>query len=124
MKQIFSCGPYFMSLKKEEFVNKAYVLIVTVKTYEEAKKISQDILCKRLCACVQIEPINSLYIWNSVLEDETEYRISIKTFINKTQEISDRIKNIHSYTTPQILGYEIEIFNEKYYKWMCEAINK
>ena len=91
----------------------------TTETKEEAEKISQKILEKRLAACVQIiGPIESSYWWKNKIEQSKEWLCLIKTHEKFFDEIEKLISSIHSYETPEIIATPIIDGNKEYLDWI------
>jgi periplasmic divalent cation tolerance protein len=95
-----------------------FMVYVTAKDEEEAKKISRHLLEKRLIACSNIFPINSLYWWNGKIEDESETALIMKTQEKHKVEIIQVIKKIHSYDVPCIEFLPIKSGNPDYLDWI------
>lgn len=101
-----------------------YIAIQTTSpTKKEAHKIAKSLLKKRLCACIQIRKITSLYEWQGRMCSEKEYLLQIKTHRKHFEAIALFIGKIHSYDTPQIFSLPIESISEKYQKWLDSSIN-
>lgn len=95
-----------------------YILVMsTCKDEKEADTISEALLSKRLAACVQMHPVNSAYIWEEKVCKDNEIRMLIKAPFDKLQMITEEIKSLHSYETPQILHLDIN-GEEQYLAWM------
>ena len=64
-------------------------IYITNPTKDEAKMIAKHLLEKKLIACANIFPINSLYWWKDKIADENEFALIVKTteenFKNLTQ---------------------------------------
>lgn len=98
------------------------IVFVTVPNEEEAVKIAKTIVEERLAGCVNIiKTIRSIYSWKGKIEDEPEVLMIIKTKSELFEELSERIKSIHSYTVPEIIGIKIKKGFEDYLKWLSEV---
>lgn len=101
-----------------------YIAIqTTAPTKKEARKIAKSLLKKRICACIQIHKITSLYEWQGKICNEKEYLLQIKTHKKHFKTIALFIGKIHSYDTPQIISLPLESISEKYQKWLDKSIN-
>lgn len=98
------------------------LIYITCKDKEEAKKISQHLLKKRLIACANMFPIRSSYWWKGEIEETKEFVIIAKTLEEKFLEILEEVKKIHSYEIPCILKIRVEEVNEEYLKWIKEEV--
>ena len=80
-------------------------------------QISKDLLEKRLIACVNIHPIESMHWWKGKIREENEVVIIAKTVDKNYSEVKKEVKKIHSYSAPCILKINAEA-NEEYDKWI------
>ena len=90
---------------------------ITSKDKEEAKSIAKHLLEKKLIACANIFPIESLYWWKNNIEEEDEFVLIAKTLKEKFNEVKEEVKRIHSYSTPCILKIETEA-NLEFLEWV------
>jgi periplasmic divalent cation tolerance protein len=78
-------------------------VLTTVGSEEEAAKIGDDLLERRLVACAQtVGPITSRYRWQDKLEEEREWQLLAKTEANLYEEVETAIRALHSYEEPEI----------------------
>jgi periplasmic divalent cation tolerance protein len=67
---------------------------------KEAKKIVNTLLEKKLIACANITPCESIYWWEGKIETAHEYMVSAKTLNQKADKAINLISKIHSYEAP------------------------
>ncbi len=103
-----------------------YILIyVTCKDFEEAKKISKALLSQRLVACANILPeISSMFWWEGKIDQANEVPIILKTLKELSTEVINKIKSLHSYECPCIIGLPIEVGYEGFLKWIKEETRR
>jgi len=103
-----------------------YVQVVTaVGNEEEAEKISQMVVEKRLAGCAQvIGPITSLYRWKGKIEKDKEWLCLIKTRTDLYQELESTIRKVHSYENPEILAVPIINGSKRYIDWLESELKK
>jgi periplasmic divalent cation tolerance protein len=99
---------------QEKFI----IIESTFPNLELAKKLAKILLEKKLAPCVQIKKIESFYIWQEKITNDEEFLISIKTRFEKFDEISEIIKENHSYNLPEIIALPILKGDEKYLSWI------
>ncbi len=100
----------------------ALVIFTTTPTLEDAKKISQGLVEKKLAACVSIiDNMESIFIWEGKLSDEKECLLLIKTTEKLFDDVRDWIKMHHPYSVPEILGIKTEFGSSDYLKWISEV---
>lgn len=97
------------------------VVLTTFANMEEAKKIVKALLEEKLAACVQLTEIKSKYWWKGKIESSEEILCLIKTKEKLFEKIEKRIKELHSYTVPEIIMLRIEDGNKEYLKWLEES---
>lgn len=97
-------------------------LYVTHKNQEEADKVVNFLLEKRLIACANFFPVNSVYQWEGKIEHQTEVVSFLKTREENFEIVRDEILKIHSYETPCILKINAEV-NESYGAWILGETN-
>jgi periplasmic divalent cation tolerance protein len=98
-------------------------IITTTETKEDAEKIANVLVRKRLAACVQvIGPITSVYWWKEEIERTTEWLCVIKTRKDLYEEIEVVIRRNHSYETPEILVVPVLEGSKSYFSWLDKEL--
>ena len=101
----------------------SFVFFVSVPTKEEGIKIANKLIETKLVACVNIiHNIHSIFWWKGSIEEANEYLLIMKTIDNKAPELIKTIENIHSYQTPECIGFKIDIGSESYLKWIKDSV--
>ena len=96
-----------------------HIFLVTVPTIEEGRKIARYLVENKIAACVNIvDNITSIYEWQEKIEESSEYLLIIKTTTAKSELLIQKIEEIHSYDTPECVGFKIEKGSEKYLNWI------
>ncbi|MGL5942937.1 MAG: divalent-cation tolerance protein CutA [Waterburya sp.] len=98
------------------------VVLVTVASLKEGEAIARSLLTEKLAACINIFPVNSLYVWQGEINHDQEYQLIIKTNLNKFDELADHIKPLHSYEVPEIIALPILTGSESYLNWLSTSI--
>ena len=83
------------------------MIITTTADKESAKSIAGLLVEKRLAACVQMFPIESVYFWQGKICDENEIALFIKSKTALFSKISELIREIHTYEVPEIIQIPI-----------------
>jgi len=99
-------------MKKFSFV------YITAATKKEAKKIAKILVSEKLAACCNIFKIESLYWWKGKIEKSGEYGIFVKTKKNLVEKIIKKVKEIHSYSVPCIISFDIKKGNKDFLNWI------
>ena len=99
------------------------IVLVTTPNAEESARIADALVSERLAACVNIVPaIESIYRWEGKVTRDHESLMIIKTTVQRYDELERRVKELHSYSTPEVIALRIERASEQYLKWMAESI--
>lgn len=99
-------------------IKKTSVVLTTTNTKQEAESLTKGLLDLKLAACVQIEEINSYYVYDGKFCSELEYRLVIKAATKNYPDIESWIKKHHTYQLPQIIRLDISDGLEEYIKWV------
>ena len=94
------------------------MVYITAKDEEEARKIANYLLEKRLIACANMFPVKSLYWWKGKIEREDEIALIMKTQKGHIKNIISEVKALHSYEEPCIEFLPIEDGNPDYLEWI------
>lgn len=103
---------------------KPIIIYVDCETKEQAEKIGQKLLEKKLAACINIIPdISSAYLWKGKIERASECILLIKTLKNKFNQVVGEIKRFHSYETPTIFSLLIDNIDKNCLEWLMKELN-
>ena len=100
------------------------VVFVTASNEEEGAKIAQTLVQEGLCACCNITAVRSIYKWQGKVSDEKEVLCIIKTRRGLFDKLEKRVKELHSYELPEIIGIKIKEGSREYLKWIDEVTGK
>lgn len=102
----------------------AIVITTTTDTEQEARRIADTLLQKRLAACVQIIPsVESRYWWRGKLEATPEWLCLVKTTESKYPAIELAIRAGHSYDEPEIIALPVAKGSKGYLDWIKKETN-
>ena len=100
-----------------------YIFLVTVPNIEEGQKIAKILVENKFATCVNIiRNIISIYRWKGKIEEDNENLLIIKTVEENSEAIIQKVNEIHSYDTPECIGFKIEKGSEKYLNWIREMV--
>jgi len=98
------------------------VVVMTAATSEEATRIAELLVNKKLAACVQILPdLQSVYVWKGEVQREKEVLLLAKAIRANFAELEREVRAIHSYETPEIIALPIAAGSEPYLKWLMSS---
>lgn len=101
------------------------VVFVTCSSPEEAEKIGNSLVGKRLVACVNIIPrIKSIFHWKGKIAKEKEVLLIGKSRMELFDSIQNEVKELHSYEVPEIVALPVEAGSEDYLEWVKEETQK
>ena len=93
-------------------------VITTVASREDARRIAQALVERRLVACAQISAIESLYHWDGALQDDSEFRLLLKTVDTQYDAVERTIRELHPYELPAIYALPIDRIHAPYAAWV------
>lgn len=98
------------------------VVFITASDDDEAAKIARMLVESRLAGCINIvKDIRSIYSWQGKIEDEKEVLMIVKTQKTLFDSLMKKVKELHSYTVPEIIAIPIVEGSEDYLKWLKEV---
>jgi periplasmic divalent cation tolerance protein len=101
------------------------IVFVTAPNNDEAERIASSLVSERLAACVNIVGgIESIYRWEGEVTRDRETLLIIKTVDERYAELEGRVKELHTYTTPEVIAYKIERGSDAYLKWLRESTTR
>src|SRR3989440_896475 len=103
--------------------NDQIVVFMTAPNAEEATRIAEMLVERKLAACVQIlPPMTSIYIWKGGVQRESEILLVAKSTRAKFDELEDAVRAIHSYETPEIIALPIMLGSQSYLSWLSSCL--
>ncbi len=104
----------------EPDLHSGYLLVFSSSaSEEEALRLGRALVEERLCACVNVLPrMHSIYRWQDKIEEAGEYLLLIKTNSERLPLLQDRIAELHSYDTPEVIAVPITKGSQKYLAWL------
>ncbi|MDX1917396.1 MAG: divalent-cation tolerance protein CutA [Rickettsiaceae bacterium] len=98
----------------------AVIIKTTTNDHATALKITSDLLDYKKAACVQIETVDSYYLWQGKLTSAKEYVLNVKTLKSKASDTISFIRARHNYSLPEILQINIDDCNSDYLSWIIK----
>jgi periplasmic divalent cation tolerance protein len=98
----------------------SYILVyITAKDIDEAEKLGQALVSKRLAACVNIIPgMRSMYWWDGAVQREDEVVVLAKTRAELAQALTAEVKALHSFDVPCIVTLAIDGGHPDFLNWI------
>jgi periplasmic divalent cation tolerance protein len=99
------------------------VVLTTVSSAEEAKRIARSLVEARLVACVNIVGgVESVYRWQGAIEEAAEILLLMKTHVEKLAELEAALHRLHPYEVPEFLVLTVNQGGTAYLKWLDESL--
>nr|MDO8043418.1 divalent-cation tolerance protein CutA [Candidatus Baldrarchaeota archaeon] len=99
------------------------VVFVTCSGKEEAEKISKTLVKEKLAACVNVvSTVKSFFWWEGKVDESEEHLLIIKTSVEKMEKLIEKVKELHSYSVPEIISLPILEGNKEYLKWIEDSL--
>jgi len=93
----------------------------TCGSLDEARKISRQLVERRLVACANIIPwVESIFMWNQQLDTCQETKVIFKTRAECFEGVKSFILKHAKYEVPELLKIEIADGNAQYLEWVAE----
>ena len=87
------------------------LVLTTVGTHEDALRIARTLVEERLCACAQLQVIESVFRWKGEVVDEPEYRLLLKTTTAGCDALAARLAELHPYELPAVVRIHGDAFS-------------
>ena len=101
------------------------LVLVTASSKDEAAHIAEALVAERLAACVNIVgSIESVYRWEGKIVRDAEALMVIKTTDQRYGDLERRVKELHSYSTPEVIAMKIARGSAEYLAWLGESVSE
>ena len=98
-------------------------VFITAPNNEEASRLADMLVRRKLAACVQILPaMESVYRWQGNIERQEEILLIAKTINSKFADLEREVRALHSYETPEIVAFPLTAGSEKYLRWLKASV--
>jgi len=104
----------------QEFI----IVYVTAGSPAEGDHLARALVDERLAACVnRIATVQSVYRWEGKLEQSEEQLLIIKTQRRLFAALEKRVRELHSYSVPEIVALPIIEGSQDYLRWLGDQTN-
>ena len=101
------------------------IVLITASSGDEAVKIAAALVNEHLAACVNIVPeVRSLFFWEGKTQDARETLLVCKSRLPLIEKLIVRVKELHSYTVPEIIALPIVAGSREYLTWVKETVKE
>jgi periplasmic divalent cation tolerance protein len=93
---------------------------ITTKDKTQALSIGQTLVEERLAACVNVisSDMTSIYRWEGKICTDSEAVLIAKTSAQKFPLLTERVKQLHTYTCPCIVSLPVTGGSKDYLNWL------
>lgn len=100
-------------------------IVTTVGNEEQANLIARELVARRLAACVNILPgVRSVYRWQGKIWSDNEFMLVIKTQSSEFEEVTETIRELHTYELPEILAFNVSQGEQSFLDWIARCVDK
>jgi len=108
-----------------ESTSSARLVLTTAATPEEAARIGRALVEERLAACATALPgALSIYRWQGKIESSEEAVLLLKTEADRLSALEARLRELHSYETPEFLVLAVEGGSDRYLAWLHTCLQE
>ena len=104
-------------MTKDDYI----VVLITASSAEEAQKISQELIARKLAACINSAPVDSVFRWKGKTERAEEILLIVKSRMALFEQMETVVRRNHSYAVPEIIALPIVAGSSDYLKWIKET---
>ncbi len=98
------------------------VVFITVANEQDAIRIAETLVSEKLAACVsRVDRVSSVFRWEGKIQRESELLLIAKTAGRRLDALIKRVKELHSYSVPEVIALPIERGNPDYLSWIDEV---
>jgi periplasmic divalent cation tolerance protein len=102
----------------------AIVVFMSAADGDEAGRLAELLIEKRLAACVQIlAGMESVYRWQGRVERQREVLLLAKTTTAKFEALEREVRAAHSYETPEIVAVPVATGSPAYLQWLADSVS-
>ncbi len=94
------------------------VILTTAGSREEAGKLSEMLVTRKLAACVQFMEMTSTYFWDGKLNRGPEFLLFVKTASHLYPAVEAALVENHSYQVPEVVELQIARGLPGYLDWL------
>ncbi|MGJ8653416.1 MAG: divalent-cation tolerance protein CutA [Opitutaceae bacterium] len=94
-----------------------YIGWTTCENQDVAERLADDIIERKLAACIKLESVRSIYRYDGEIHRDSEIRLCIKFTQSKMHTIEAYIQANHPYETPEWIVIKPTHVSKSYLTW-------
>ena len=100
------------------------VVLVTCPTKVVARRLANQLVRRRLGACVNVlSGIESIFWWQGGVERAREVLLLIKTTTQRFERLLRAILSLHPYRVPEIIALPLRLGHPPYLRWVASSVS-
>lgn len=101
------------------------VIFITCANRDEADRIANELVERKLVACVNIvTQVKSVFWWQGKIDSAEEVLLIAKSKKSLMPKIIRQVKSLHSYEVPEVIALSIISGNKDYIDWIDESVRQ
>ncbi len=104
--------------RERKELTKGTIVLSTFPSKENATKVARKLLERKLCACVNIMNVNSVYTWKGRVQNGREFLCLFKTTTPNLANLKREIISLHPYEVPEVVELKMQSISSDYLEWM------
>ena len=97
-------------------------LVLTCGSWQEAQRIADVLLEKKLVACVEFMEIKSKYHWQGQIEENKEIKLIMHSAEHLFDKVEAEVKKLHSYETFVLQALPVSQVSKEAQAWLAEEL--
>ncbi|HEX2022721.1 MAG TPA: divalent-cation tolerance protein CutA [Candidatus Thermoplasmatota archaeon] len=85
---------------------------------ETARRIARALVERKLAACANLLPIESVYRWEGRVEESAEVAMFLKTRRARVPEVVRAVEELHPYEVPCVVAFDLVGGAARYLAWV------
>lgn len=94
------------------------IIYTTTADTDQAERLAEQLLDRRLIACANVFEINSVYRWKGDIMKDDEVGVLLKTKGENVDSVISAVEELHPYEVPCALALDIQSGSEDYLEWI------
>lgn len=99
-----------------------FTVVLCTAPLAEARTLADTLVSEKLVACVNIVDVDSVFRWEGKTEAEKEALLVMKTVTAGINNLTERIRQVHSYDVPEVIALPVTGGMEAYLNWVRESV--
>lgn len=103
--------------------DKIVFVYTTCRDKAEARHLSYSSVAEKLAICSDFWPIESIYPWQGVIQDVSQYMVIFTTKKSLSTKLASFVGGLHSYSVPMIAECDTAFTSSAYMIWADRVLN-